>query len=71
VPYITQYLLSTWREYYNPDVYQDSGIPEAYSLAERIFESKEAQTFRKEVSQSLVNYLIKINVLPENFERMI
>jgi hypothetical protein len=71
VPYISQYLLSTWREYYNPDVYQDSGIPEAYELAEKIFESQEAKTFRKEVSQSLVNYLIKINVLPENFERMI
>jgi hypothetical protein len=71
IPYISQYLLSTWREYYNPDVYQDAGLSNAYELAERVFESTEAKSFRKEVSQSLVNYLIKINVLPENFERMI
>lgn len=69
--YISQYLVSTWREYYNPDVYTDAGIPEAYDLAERIFNSDVARAFRKEATTDLVNYLIKINILPENFERAI
>jgi hypothetical protein len=69
--YISQYLVSTWREYYNPDVYADAGIQNAYELAETIFTSSEAMTFRKEASTDLVNYLIKINILPENFERFL
>src|SRR5262249_45171347 len=31
--YVSEYILATWREYYNPSVYQDAGLPEPYVLA--------------------------------------
>lgn len=68
IPYIHQYLGSTWREYYNPDVYQDAGLKDAYDLSDRVFNSTEAKNFRIEVSKDLINYMIKCHILPEDFK---
>lgn len=66
--YIRQYLTSTWREYYNPDVYVDAGLPDAYDLSDRVFHSETAKNFRKTVSEGLVNYMKKCGIVPSSFE---
>lgn len=65
--YIQQYLISTWREYYNPDVYVDAGIENAYDLSEKVFTSETAQTFRKMVSESLITYMKKCGIVSAEF----
>jgi hypothetical protein len=66
--YVRQYLNSTWREYYNPDVYVDVGLANAYELSERVFNSETAQNFRRAASKTLIQNLKRTNILPDNFE---
>jgi hypothetical protein len=65
--YIKQYLVSTWREYYNPDVYVDAGLPEAYDLSEKVFTSETAQNFRRTVSENLISYMKKCGIVSAEF----
>jgi hypothetical protein len=37
--YVAGYLSATWREYYNPDVYRDAGLPEPYALQRTALEA--------------------------------
>jgi hypothetical protein len=36
--YLAGYLRATWKEYWNPDVYADAGLPEPYEVARAAFE---------------------------------
>ena len=52
--YLAGYLKATWREYYNPDVYADVGLPEPYELVTRAWQAGVAH--RTEVSKKLLRY---------------
>lgn len=65
--YIEQYLVSTWREYYNPDAYADAGLPDAYDLSDRVFRSEAAKNFRRAVSEGLIGYMKKCGIVSETF----
>ncbi len=65
--YIGQYIQSTWREYYNPDVYVDAGIENPYDVSERVYQSETAKTFRREVSENLVSYMKKCGIVSPEF----
>jgi hypothetical protein len=65
--YIRQYLLSTWREYYNPDVYTDAGIAHAYDLSEKVFVSDTANKFRMMVSENMITYMKKCGIISAEF----
>ena len=54
--YLSQYMISTWKEYYNPDVYIDADLENPYDLYEKSWESIETRAFRHEVSQKVMNY---------------
>lgn len=56
--YIKNYMVSTWKEYFNPDVYVDAGITdEAYELRELAWNSMSG--FRKEISHKCVEFFQK------------
>ncbi len=63
--YVSDYLVVTWKEYYNPEVYEDAGLSEAYDLAERAFESPMARAHRKEVSKSCIQFLLTHKMILE------
>ncbi len=65
--YIGQYINSTWREYYNPDVYVDAGIENPYDVSERVFHSETAKAFRSTVSESLITYMKKCGIVSAEF----
>jgi hypothetical protein len=65
--YIRSYIVSTWREYYNPDVYTDAGLANPYELSERVFLSETAQKFRLTVSENLINYMKKCGIVSAEF----
>jgi hypothetical protein len=65
--YIGQYIHSTWREYYNPDVYVDAGIENPYDVSERVYQSETAKAFRRTVSENLVSYLKKSGIISPEF----
>ncbi|MGH8488452.1 MAG: diiron oxygenase [Gammaproteobacteria bacterium] len=63
--YVTGYLLSTWREYYNVDVYRDVGLQDPYGLQERAFARPGARVHRKRVSDQCIRYLMQSKILLE------
>lgn len=65
---IRTYMLTTWREYYNPDIYEDAGVKNAYDVASRVFDSEIAKAFRARVTASCINYLVKSGIVPVGFK---
>jgi len=64
--YLSGYFRVVWREYYNRDAYGDAGIDDADGVARRMLESEEGpRAFRRKVSRSSIEYLMKIGLLTE------
>lgn len=63
--YVSHFIISTWKEYYNPEVYIDSGIDNAYDLMEEAWSHPESRELRESVSKKLIDFLIKTTILTE------
>jgi hypothetical protein len=61
--YLGQFFVATWREYYNPDVYADVGLPDPWELAERAWSAEAQREHRREVSTKCVELLTGIGIL--------
>lgn len=61
--YLAAYLVATWREYTNPDVYTDAGFDEPYELAERVFQHERCRAMRRELSAGCVRFLVENGML--------
>ncbi len=61
--YIEGYIQATWREYYNPDVYKDAGLPDPYDLASNAFDSEVARVHRTQITRSCIDFLLKNGIL--------
>ena len=66
--YITGFFQMTWKEYYNPDIYLDAGIPNHYQISQQIYNSINAQEFRKKASRSAIQYLLKCGIILEEIK---
>lgn len=63
--YLAAYLQATWKEYYNPEVYQDAGLDNPYELRNRVYRSEQAIAHRQQVSQGCVRFLLDHQMLLE------
>jgi len=61
--YLAAYLVATWREYYNPEVYVDAGLGDPYDLAEEAFQHESRRAQRREISAGLVRHLLEVGIL--------
>lgn len=61
--YLAQYLLATWKEYFNPEVYKDSNISDPYALTDRVFDSSACRTRRTDISENCIRFLLKNGIL--------
>ncbi|TAJ23876.1 MAG: hypothetical protein EPO68_02280 [Planctomycetota bacterium] len=61
--YLAAYLVATWREYTNPDVYADAGLARSYELAEEVFAHPSCRAHRRAVSAGCVGYLLEHGML--------
>lgn len=59
------FLLMTWKEYYNPDVYRDADLENPYELQEMAWQHPACVEHRKEVSGVLTKYLLGNKILEE------
>lgn len=55
--YLCDYIVATWKEYYNPDVYNDAGLAEPYDLVEEAWANDNCGRHRFEVSARLLAFL--------------
>lgn len=67
--YMAAYLEATWREYYNPDVYRDAGLPSPYQLVRDAFASAPARARREEMQRRCVRILDEIGLWPRSPEK--
>jgi hypothetical protein len=58
------FLLLTLREYVNPAVYADAGLPDPYGLADEAFACPERRAFRAHVAGPAVRFLHGLSLLP-------
>jgi hypothetical protein len=63
--YLKRFLVATWKEYYNPDVYRDSGFENPFEIQEMAFENANARAHRARISEGCVRYLLENNILDE------
>lgn len=61
--YLKGYLVATWKEYYNPQVYLDSGLQDAYSAFESAWQSPAARSHRQNASEKVLAYLYKHQII--------
>lgn len=63
--HIANYIIATWREYYNPDIYADTGLPDPYSISQYAWSSESARELRRKISAPLVAFLLRHEILLE------
>jgi len=63
--YLAQFIVSSWREYYNPDVYADAGLADPWELAETAWQSAHQRAHRRAVSAKCLSFLTDAEILTE------
>ena len=63
--YLSNYLMATWNEYFNPEVYRDAELDDPYGLKEHAFQQPGARAHRREVTASCIRYLLAAGILSE------
>lgn len=61
--WFASYLQSSWRDFYNPTAYRDSGIEDPMAAREEAWSSPVCRAHRERVSRVLVDLLLDIGIL--------
>ena len=63
--YLGQFFAMTWREYYNPDVYADSGFDAPWLVAEEAWNAPGQREHRRRVSAKCLRFFLSTGLLLE------
>lgn len=63
--YLSDYMIATWKEYYNPSVYRDAGLIDAYELYESALVSPICKQHRENISANCIKFFIDNGILLE------
>ncbi|MFJ9635035.1 diiron oxygenase [Streptomyces sp. NPDC091280] len=63
--YLAAFITSSWREYYNPDVYADAGLADPWEAAENAWQSPAQREHRRTVTAKCLGFLAAEKILPE------
>ncbi|MFJ8314153.1 MULTISPECIES: diiron oxygenase [unclassified Streptomyces] len=61
--HLHQHFTTRWREYYNPDVYADTGCADPWELAEQAWSAPAQRAHRRAVSQKVLGFLTSTGIL--------
>jgi hypothetical protein len=61
--YLTDYLVSTWKEYYNPDAYRDAGLADPYRVHTEAFAHPRCRDHRRSISEKCIHYQLESGIL--------
>lgn len=62
---LVQFLDATWKELFNPEVYKDAGLNDAYALRRRILQEPVTKAGKKTLSRRSARTLLKLGLLTE------
>jgi hypothetical protein len=63
--WLGHYLRSSWADFYNPSIYRDAGVPDAYAARQAALSAPCCREHRRRVSQRLVEYFLDTGILQE------
>lgn len=63
--YLGNYLIATWKEYYNPEVYRDAGLDSPYELQKAAFDGPKGREHRRRMSEQCIRHLLDTDILGE------
>lgn len=66
--YLADYIVATWKEYYNPSVYEDAGLANSYELYEITWGSQEARSRRFDISKNCLKFFRDSGILPDGVD---
>ena len=61
--HLEEYLRYVWKQYYNPDVFADAGIPDSFALWRSVADGAAALRRRDEVNRKRLSFLRKLDLL--------
>lgn len=61
--YLAQFIVSSWREYYNPDAYADAGLAAPWDQAEAAWQSEHQRAHRRTVTTRCLGFLTDTGIL--------
>ena len=63
--WLLDYINASWRDFYNPSVYKDAGVPDPYDSREAALASPVCRAHRQRCSQTYIANLVKCGILLE------
>lgn len=64
--WLADYLISCWGDFYNPSVYKDAGIGDAYGVRKLALQDPACRSFRENASAKVVDYFREVGLLMES-----
>lgn len=64
--YLANYLTATWKEYYNPAVYADSGLENGYELREAAWDAPAQKAWRLKASGKIAKVCVELGLWKED-----
>lgn len=61
--YLAAYLVSTWREYYNPDAYRDAGLEDPWRVARETWDDAATREHRRRLSRQCLAPFLAAGIL--------
>jgi hypothetical protein len=61
--WVGEFLRASWRDFYNPSVYRDAGVPDPFAARRIALESPVCRRHREVVSKSLLGFLLQAGIL--------
>jgi len=59
------FLDATWKEFFNPEVYKDTGLQDAYALRREVLADEAVNARRKTISNRCGRTLFKLGLLTQ------
>ncbi len=63
--WLVEYINASWRDFYNPSVYRDAGIPDPYAARDQALSSPVCRAHRQRASQKFLENLVDSGILSE------
>lgn len=66
--WLAQFLVSSWGDFYNPSVYRDAGLADAYAIRKMALSHPVCRKMREDTSADLVRFFLDVGLLDESPE---
>jgi hypothetical protein len=63
--WVGDYLRASWKDFYNPTMYKDAGLEDAFDIRQKALEHPVCRAHRQRATDKLIQYFMSIGVLDE------